>query len=229
MSNRKAEFMRKILEQPEEDTARLVYADYLDEEGEDKRARLIRIQCAIHELNRRDTKNVFVSDLDDLKKWREEEKQLLSTGRVFDWLHFTQCMPGMPAVNYINAGICQFFYEKASQSALYATWRRGFVEELTCTAEDWVKHSDSIWPNEDEPRYETAHPLKKVHFRRWMGLMDLQYKLAGCKPQITIMLDRINRAGIQVERTLKVGETTSQMINRVFGKVYPGLEFEIVS
>lgn len=38
-------FIRAIADSPGDDTARLVFADYLDEHGEPERAKLIRVQC----------------------------------------------------------------------------------------------------------------------------------------------------------------------------------------
>jgi uncharacterized protein (TIGR02996 family) len=38
-------FLQAIIEEPDDDTPRLVYADWLDEHGEDDRAEFIRVQC----------------------------------------------------------------------------------------------------------------------------------------------------------------------------------------
>lgn len=40
-------FLRAIADQPEDDTPRLVFADWLQEQGEEARAEFIRVQCAI--------------------------------------------------------------------------------------------------------------------------------------------------------------------------------------
>src|SRR6516164_3398920 len=40
-------FLRAILEEPEDDTHRLVYADYLEEHGDPDRAEFIRVQCEL--------------------------------------------------------------------------------------------------------------------------------------------------------------------------------------
>jgi uncharacterized protein (TIGR02996 family) len=45
MSDRNA-FLAAIIEQPEQDLPRLIYADYLDDGGESARAEFIRLQCA---------------------------------------------------------------------------------------------------------------------------------------------------------------------------------------
>jgi len=44
----RAALLRAIVESPDDDAPRLVYADWLDERGESDRAEFIRLQCAIH-------------------------------------------------------------------------------------------------------------------------------------------------------------------------------------
>lgn len=44
---RNPDLVRTILAQPNDDTARLVYADWLDENGDPKHAELIRVQCEL--------------------------------------------------------------------------------------------------------------------------------------------------------------------------------------
>jgi uncharacterized protein (TIGR02996 family) len=43
-------FLHAILEDPDDDTPRLVYADWLDEHGQPERAELIRVQCELARL-----------------------------------------------------------------------------------------------------------------------------------------------------------------------------------
>jgi uncharacterized protein (TIGR02996 family) len=45
--NTQAAFIETIIENPEDDTPRLVYADWLDEHGDPARAELIRVQCRL--------------------------------------------------------------------------------------------------------------------------------------------------------------------------------------
>jgi uncharacterized protein (TIGR02996 family) len=40
-------FRRDIIENPDDDTPRLVYADWLDEHGQPERAEFIRVQCEL--------------------------------------------------------------------------------------------------------------------------------------------------------------------------------------
>ncbi len=51
-------------------------------------------------------------------------------------------------------------------SATHVTWewRRGFVDEFTCTAADWLAHADQLYwhPDLARPCPETAQPIRKV-------------------------------------------------------------------
>src|SRR5262245_36899597 len=44
-------FLQDILEHPDDDTPRLVYADWLDDHGDPERAEFIRVQCQIARLS----------------------------------------------------------------------------------------------------------------------------------------------------------------------------------
>jgi uncharacterized protein (TIGR02996 family) len=61
-------FIRDILENPDDDTPRLVYADWLDDQGDVLRARFIRVQCEIASLPTTDSR---------LPTLREQEAELL--------------------------------------------------------------------------------------------------------------------------------------------------------
>ena len=90
--NRKksAPFLEAILESPDDDAVRLVFADFLEENGEPERAEFIRIQIAHHQLNEYDPRRrVLGYRIDALlkrfgTKWRAELPKL--DGVI--WAHF---------------------------------------------------------------------------------------------------------------------------------------------
>jgi uncharacterized protein (TIGR02996 family) len=47
-------FLQAILANPDEDAPRLIYADWLEEQGDTDRAEFIRVQCELAQLSRRD-------------------------------------------------------------------------------------------------------------------------------------------------------------------------------
>ena len=54
--------LRTIRDMPDEDTPRLVYADYLEEEGNAPRAEFIRVQCALARLPEGDPQRHALED-----------------------------------------------------------------------------------------------------------------------------------------------------------------------
>jgi uncharacterized protein (TIGR02996 family) len=89
-------FVRAILETPEDDAPRLVYADWLDEQGDETRAEFIRAQIALarmpadrakrHKLSKR------VAEL--LKAHREEWVRPLTRG-AHQFVHFRRGFPDL--------------------------------------------------------------------------------------------------------------------------------------
>ena len=47
-------FLRAVREAPEDDAPRLIYADWLEEQGDSDRAEFIRVQCALARMGRSD-------------------------------------------------------------------------------------------------------------------------------------------------------------------------------
>jgi uncharacterized protein (TIGR02996 family) len=68
-------FLESILEEPDDDAPRLIYADWLDEHGEGERAEFIRVQVELSRLGNRDSR---------LPALRQREAELLS--RQEAWL-----------------------------------------------------------------------------------------------------------------------------------------------
>lgn len=64
------DFLRAIVERPGDDTVRLVYADWLDDNGDPDRAEFVRTQCALEPV-RDDLDNIRVQAL-----WRREDHLL---------------------------------------------------------------------------------------------------------------------------------------------------------
>src|SRR5579884_893933 len=64
-------FLRAIFDAPDDDTPRLVYADFLDEHGDPDRAELIRVQCQLAGLRSR-------SELVDGRDLRRRERELVN-------------------------------------------------------------------------------------------------------------------------------------------------------
>jgi uncharacterized protein (TIGR02996 family) len=76
-------FLQTIIENPDDDAPRLVYADWLEENGEPERAEFIRVQCTLRHLAKQDTSRA--------RPLAEREKELLDR-------HKAEWRPRIPAL-----------------------------------------------------------------------------------------------------------------------------------
>lgn len=128
-------FVRAIVERPDDDLPRLVYADWLEDQGEPERAEFIRVQCEIAELE-------IVSSSTDgacpenerIYQFRKREKKLLSTDAITDWI------PDLPGLRSMRSIISSRGEDVAhigwkGPEAVGGVWiegdfARGFVSEV---------------------------------------------------------------------------------------------------
>src|SRR5262249_8893949 len=68
-------FLQAILEAPDDDTPRLIYADWLEERG-DPRGEFIRLQCQLVQLD----------DDDPKRRQPERREQILLRNHKWEWL-----------------------------------------------------------------------------------------------------------------------------------------------
>lgn len=120
-----AALLAAVLANPEDDACRLIYADWLDEQGRCEQAEFIRLQCELARL-----KPPHTQFLDNPTAYpdcgcyycalRRRERELLDAQKVY---------PLLTGVKFINA-----------------TWRfsRGFISSVRCRAEEWLAEGDAI-------------------------------------------------------------------------------------
>lgn len=138
-------FLKAICAAPDDDTPRLVYADWLDDRGDRPddaaRAEFIRVQVRLAHL-RHDNGD----ETHDINKLLRREWQLFAAlaANQLEWM-------GKVVHDICVAG---------SKWASHLRWfRRGFVEEVTCEAQDWLACGDKlVW-----------QPEKKEYCRRCQG------------------------------------------------------------
>lgn len=147
-----------IRARPDDDTPRLVYADWLDDlqtPAETARAEWIRVQIAV------------VRPVEGCK----ESRPCLPLNRGVDigrWC--PACWPHRGLLRrddelYAEVGT---HFLPAGIGSVQVTWRRGFVEECEVTAEVWLQHGDAI---------VKAHPVRRV------GLTTLPPAVAQYHPR----------------------------------------------
>jgi uncharacterized protein (TIGR02996 family) len=67
-------FLQAVIESPEDDAPRLVYADYLDDHGRPERASLIRVQCLLAKLPEDDPRREELEAQERALLWKHEEE-----------------------------------------------------------------------------------------------------------------------------------------------------------
>jgi uncharacterized protein (TIGR02996 family) len=121
--NERETLLRAVCEHPDDDTPRLVFADWLQEHGEEKRAEFVRLQIEIAGLPDGKKK---------LKK-QEREKALLDAHRDA-WAE-----PLKSYFAYYYSGIYAHHY------APPVVFRRGFVETIAMDVDGFLEHCEDVF------------------------------------------------------------------------------------
>jgi uncharacterized protein (TIGR02996 family) len=119
------QFLQAILANPDDDTPRLVYADWLDENGNPERAEFIRVQIELAKLSRWDPKR---------KALEQREDELFTRER--NWREWTGSLP-----EFFNAN----WEQCAGRPEAWVTFRRGFPHEVKCSAKSWFDHAEEFY------------------------------------------------------------------------------------
>lgn len=184
MSDERA-LIAAILTHHDEDTPRLMYADYLDENGQPERAEFIRVQCELARIIAAGTadpkKGVNLAtgrykSPPDFERWQvldRRERELFN----YAWQNWL--------------GACREIVPKGMRIPEYVEFRRGFIERVTCESADWIAHGDAI---------TREHPIRRVKLTIWpavesvtRGPLVVGYRLAGrtrvhvASPAITML------------------------------------------
>lgn len=156
MNDRPA-FLRAILENPDDDAPRLVFADWLDER-QDPRGQFIRVQCALARIecevpgycSDRSGKCGTCYRIDAL---RGDERRLLGS-------HFEKWIPGALfwAIGGFGAPYPPTVDFSGPPHDYSATFRRGFVERVSVVWEDCRDHLDALL---------AAAPIREVTLTTW--------------------------------------------------------------
>jgi uncharacterized protein (TIGR02996 family) len=119
-------FIETILAAPADDAPRLVYADWLEEHGDGARAEFIRVQCRVVGMEPPSGSFTGEPGRAEFDRLRRREQELLDA-HAHVWL--SDLPPGMRPL---------------LPDAVYRTFRRGFVESVTCTAAGWLAHGPAV-------------------------------------------------------------------------------------
>jgi uncharacterized protein (TIGR02996 family) len=147
-------FLAAILAEPEEDSHRLVYADWLDENGNSERAEFVRVQCRLARLDERHCGGYYCHAGDDGSTlhvdcgwWRlhARERELLEPGGLRHLPGPFWRAGGNHGWTYLDA--------EGARVGVECQFRRGFVAEVTLPCAEWMRHG---------PALVRAVPLERV-------------------------------------------------------------------
>jgi uncharacterized protein (TIGR02996 family) len=151
-------FLAAIVSDPDDDTARLVAADFLEENGHADRASFIRIQIELARLEAAGEGKSLEAD-----ELRKRERVHLGPLAVYSKLWAAEACPELVSVN-ARGGI-----DVQITGADRLTWRRGFVEGVTCRADDWLHHGRTV---------RSRNPIRTVVLTATAGITrDQWYEL----------------------------------------------------
>lgn len=150
-----AGFLAEIIAHPEDDTPRLIYADWLEEQGQVERgAEFIRVQVALAVEH---TQPCHFGG----KPWPHSppavcalggcpvcERHIAALRRRERELWTGCCVPldGIPDewIPTLSCDAGHIPQTQALQGGVFAIFSRGFVEVVRCSAQDWLQHSAAI-------------------------------------------------------------------------------------
>ena len=140
-------FLEAILDAPDDDAPRLLYADWLDEHGNADRAEFIRVQCAAERLPQADPR----------RRPLMERARVLLRARQREWdrplLDAAGCRP--PSRRWM-AWLLDLPRPKRTYPPLYDwTYRRGFIDSIDVAMRAFLDRADAF--------FRTA-PLREVVF-----------------------------------------------------------------
>lgn len=169
MADQHERFLRTICERPDDDTPRLIFADWLEEQGQEQRAQWIRVQIELAKLDKPASATQFkvgnevrfdyelcmaCAELEEGQcRWhalKEVEDNLWWSfyphtvpGGVPDWL---KLFPDYPTeiCNQHEKHCTRSCVPEGAPLHLLLTWRRGFPASVDCHQEAWLKWGPQI-------------------------------------------------------------------------------------
>ncbi len=219
----RAAFLADIIANPDDDAPRLIFADWLEDNGEGDRAEFIRVQCELDRLRPGPEEHRKASNL--LARYRKgapvrmgartpatllvRETLLLDDGWS-RWLHGAfdgvaddiGCSTSGRGVNF---GVSLYrrrspFTDKADVEAGHfdCSFRRGFVAEVTLTCAVWLAHG---------PAVVRAAPVEVVRLTTRPGAEEI----------LAFVRDR--------NQSLSYGENREEQVGRWLSEIFPHIAF----
>jgi uncharacterized protein (TIGR02996 family) len=213
-----APYLRAIVALPDDDGPRLCAADWWDEQGTAERAEFIRVQC---ELARwpcecdTSEERVYHDECrcKERAELRRRERELRTYDNVISWLPVVEpwgTFLSATCASHLGPGDAHCC--NGPSPIAKAEFRRGFVEELTAVAADFLAHADAL---------TAACPLRRVRLTtrpevEWASA-DVALRLAG----------RGWRSVSELFPGDSRGVNRAMMLQAYLAAEFPGIDFEM--
>jgi uncharacterized protein (TIGR02996 family) len=187
LSDRNA-FLRAICEQPADDAPRLVFADWLDENGEPDWADFIRVQCDIWDITEGD--HAALCCVKGCSAWPIGQEYRCKQCRPCSLASRSWALAPTITTNNCLAHMFDI------------TCRRGFVAEVACPLGDWLDHGKAICEQ---------HPVERVRITDrvpYFGVSDNDWSWIYTPPNL-IWDDKPRILPYDVWRLLDQHDTSS--------------------
>ncbi len=143
MTSDHGDFLRTIIANPKDDTCRLVFADWLEEQGEQERAEFIRVQCDLARLKCEWQNESWNRAKLDCKDWNER----LTEGRVR-----TTCKSCLE-ITHLRQREKELYPYRVQKwcplplsrnGHILRNYHRGFVNFISCDYNYWLTYYKQI-------------------------------------------------------------------------------------
>jgi uncharacterized protein (TIGR02996 family) len=194
---------RGIILRPDDTPLRLVYADWLEDHGDGVIAEFIRAQC---ELDKWQAAEGAILSY-DAPGLRERERELLD-GVCGLGVEALPIVEGLTRSNHVGNGHYGWWHHgdaSGPHHGFAATFRRGFVEQVACSAGEWLTYGPAI---------VSVNPVREVRLtdvwidrgdgvdRPSLALHGVPMEIARCVNQArgTPIMDAVATAGVVYAR-----------------------------
>jgi uncharacterized protein (TIGR02996 family) len=231
MTDEERGFLAKITAEPDDDTHRLVYADWLEENGRPERAEFIRLQVAIDRLEADEPRGKDSMWLAGYRLARHRNESVFAA-LAGDPCRCILCLQSrerelLDARVGANGSDNAFIWAGSPAFQFDAMrYRRGFVEELAGAAEDVIPRLDDL---------RRRHPLRRVDLTtdpggHWEGdsVGDAAvFVLPDCPRTVTELEVLASRRELGTWVDGDPETYTPHSLPDVLAALWPGISFEV--
>ncbi len=144
-------FLADIVAHPDDDAPRLIYADYLDDQGQPERAEFIRVQCALARwpCECDDVERVYHDECRCKEKAELQRREQGLNAYLSEW---SAALPGV----LCGGGPNLVVKYGADGRGIDYHFRRGFVERVSCPCAAWLEHGQAVVRQQPVQRVELS-------------------------------------------------------------------------